>query len=82
MTRQKVPKAPKKPIRQATKRVRKPTTKQVEVAVTKAEENLELKVSETFPTNKPVGTIYIPTGSKSSWIKQEDGKWKEVKHEE
>ena len=77
MTRSKVPKQPKKPV----KRVKdhKPTIRQVQAKLDKDEKDLEAKKTETFPVNKPVGTTYIPTGSKSRWIKQEDEKWKEVK---
>ncbi len=59
----------------------KPTPKQAQVKLDKDEKDLEVEKVETFPVNKPVGTTYIPTGSKSRWIKQEDEKWKEVKDE-
>lgn len=81
MTKPKVPKQAKKPTKQPAKRVRKPTAKRVATEVAKAEKGLEVEEVAPFPANKPTGTVYIPTGSKSSWVKQEDGKWKEVKNE-
>lgn len=79
MTKPKVPKQSKKPAKQV--KAPKYTRRRAQVRVIRAEKGLEVKEEETFPVNKPVGTIYIPTGSKSSWIKQKDEVWKEVKNE-